>query len=42
MIYRRTEAEMPAVREEIDRAKEEEIEFEFLTQPVEAQRRVIR
>jgi len=36
VVYRRGEAEMPAVREEIDKAKEEGIKFEFLTQPVEA------
>jgi NADPH-dependent glutamate synthase beta subunit-like oxidoreductase len=36
VLYRRTEAEMPAIREEIERAKEEELKFEFLTQPVAA------
>lgn len=36
IIYRRTEAEMPAIREEIDRAKEERIRIEFLTLPTEA------
>jgi NADPH-dependent glutamate synthase beta subunit-like oxidoreductase/CO/xanthine dehydrogenase FAD-binding subunit len=39
ILYRRTEAEMPAVREEIDRAKEENIKFEFLTQPIQAQKK---
>lgn len=34
IIYRRSEAEMPARREEIHHAKEEEIEFKFLTNPV--------
>jgi CO/xanthine dehydrogenase FAD-binding subunit len=36
VLYRRSEAEMPAVREEVKKAKEESIKFEFLTQPVEA------
>jgi NADPH-dependent glutamate synthase beta subunit-like oxidoreductase len=36
IIYRRTESEMPAAREEIERAREEGVELEFLTQPVEA------
>ena len=36
MIYRRTEAELPAMREEVERAKEEEIKIEFLTLPTEA------
>lgn len=35
IIYRRTEAEMPARRTEIEHAKEEGIEFEFLTMPKE-------
>lgn len=34
VIYRRSEAEMPARREEAVHAKEEEIEFRFLTNPV--------
>ena len=34
IIYRRGEAEMPARREEIHHAKEEEIEFKFLTNPI--------
>ncbi|MBA7616629.1 Ferredoxin--NADP reductase [subsurface metagenome] len=37
VVYRRSEAEMPAVKEEVNKAKEEGIRFEFLTQPVEAQ-----
>jgi len=35
VIYRRTEAEMPARREEIENAKEEGVKFVFLAQPVE-------
>lgn len=34
VIYRRSEAEMPARREEIHHAKEEGIDFRFLTNPV--------
>jgi 2-oxoacid:acceptor oxidoreductase gamma subunit (pyruvate/2-ketoisovalerate family) len=34
ILYRRTRAEMPAIREEIDEALEEGVEIEFLTQPV--------
>jgi glutamate synthase (NADPH/NADH) small chain len=34
VVYRRTEAEMPARDEEIENAKEEGIKFEFLTNPV--------
>ncbi|MFP3975703.1 MAG: FAD-dependent oxidoreductase, partial [Dehalococcoidia bacterium] len=37
VLYRRGEAEMPAVKEEIEKAKEEGIAFEFFTQPGEAQ-----
>ena len=33
IIYRRTEAELPARREEVAHAKEEGIEFRFLTNP---------
>ncbi|MFX1441827.1 MAG: FAD-dependent oxidoreductase [Promethearchaeota archaeon] len=33
-IYRRSEREMPALREEIETAKEEGVEFHFLTNPV--------
>jgi len=36
VIYRRTQAEMPAFRDEVKKAKEEGIEFEFLTLPTEA------
>lgn len=35
VIYRRTEREMPARREEVINAQEEGIKFHFLTQPVE-------
>ncbi|MFH0796191.1 MAG: NADPH-dependent glutamate synthase [Candidatus Omnitrophota bacterium] len=35
LIYRRTEVEMPARKEEIVRAKEERIEFRLLTAPVQ-------
>ena len=35
VIYRRSEAEMPARREEIHHAKEEGIEFVYLTNPIE-------
>jgi glutamate synthase (NADPH/NADH) small chain len=35
IIYRRTETEMPARRLEIEHAREEGIEFKFLTQPKE-------
>ena len=35
IIYRRSEAEMPARREEVHHAKEEGIEFVYLTNPVE-------
>jgi len=35
LVYRRSEAEMPARREEIKHAKEEGIEFLFLTSPLE-------
>ena len=34
IIYRRTEAELPARREEVEQATEEGIEFRFLTTPV--------
>jgi glutamate synthase (NADPH/NADH) small chain len=33
IIYRRSEAEMPARREEVENAKEEEIQFKLLTNP---------
>lgn len=35
IVYRRTENELPARKEEIEHAKEEGIEFMFLTSPVE-------
>ena len=35
IVYRRTEKELPARKEEIEHAKEEGIEFMFLTSPVE-------
>ena len=35
VVYRRTEAELPARREEVEHAMEEGIEFKFLTNPVE-------
>ncbi|MDW8055451.1 MAG: NADPH-dependent glutamate synthase [Elusimicrobiota bacterium] len=35
VLYRRTEEEMPARRVEIEHAKEEGVEFNFLVQPVE-------
>jgi len=36
VIYRRSQGEMPAFRDEVEKAKEEGIEFQFLTQPTEA------
>jgi NADPH-dependent glutamate synthase beta subunit-like oxidoreductase len=36
VIYRRSQAEMPALSDEVEKAKEERIEFEFLTLPTEA------
>ncbi len=36
VIYRRNQDEMPAFRDEVKKAKEEGIEFEFLTLPIEA------
>lgn len=38
VCYRRTAREMPAFREEIDQAKEEGVDFEFLVAPVKAER----
>ncbi len=35
LVYRRTESEMPARKEEIDNAKEEGLKFSLLTQPLE-------
>ncbi|MEW6101561.1 MAG: NADPH-dependent glutamate synthase [Candidatus Omnitrophota bacterium] len=34
LVYRRTETEMPARKEEVENAKEEGVIFKFLTQPV--------
>jgi NADPH-dependent glutamate synthase beta subunit-like oxidoreductase/CO/xanthine dehydrogenase FAD-binding subunit len=39
VVYRRSEAEMPAVSEEVRKAKEEGIGFEFLTLPIEASKK---
>ncbi len=36
VIYRRSQDEMPVFRDEVEKAKEEGIEFEFLTLPTEA------
>jgi NADPH-dependent glutamate synthase beta subunit-like oxidoreductase len=36
VIYRRSQDEMPAFRDEVEKAKEEGIEFQFLTLPTEA------
>ena len=36
VIYRRSQDEMPAFRDEVKKAEEEGIEFEFLTLPIEA------
>ena len=35
IVYRRTEAEMPADQEEVEDAREEGVAFHFLTQPIE-------
>ncbi len=39
VLYRRTEKEMPAIREEVERALEDGIEFKFLTLPVKAEKK---
>jgi NADPH-dependent glutamate synthase beta subunit-like oxidoreductase len=39
VLYRRGKEEMPALKEEVERAEEEGIEFRFLTAPVEASRK---
>ncbi|MCS7114067.1 MAG: FAD-dependent oxidoreductase [Nitrososphaerota archaeon] len=39
ILYRRTEGEMPALKEEVKVAKEEGVKFEFLTQPIKAEKR---
>ena len=36
VIYRRSRAEMPAIKEEVDKAEQEGIRIQFLTLPVEA------
>jgi NADPH-dependent glutamate synthase beta subunit-like oxidoreductase/CO/xanthine dehydrogenase FAD-binding subunit len=36
IVYRRSKAEMPAVKEEVEKAEEEGIKIQFLTQPVAA------
>jgi NADPH-dependent glutamate synthase beta subunit-like oxidoreductase/CO/xanthine dehydrogenase FAD-binding subunit len=36
IVYRRGKSEMPAVKDEIEKAEEEGIKIQFLTQPVEA------
>jgi NADPH-dependent glutamate synthase beta subunit-like oxidoreductase len=38
VVYRRSQTEMPAIPEEVEKAKEEGVRFEFLTLPVEAVR----
>ncbi len=39
VVYRRSRAEMPAQKEEVDRAAEEGVKFQFLTLPLQATRR---
>jgi NADPH-dependent glutamate synthase beta subunit-like oxidoreductase/CO/xanthine dehydrogenase FAD-binding subunit len=39
IVYRRDRAEMPAVKEEVEKAEEEGIKIQFLTQPLEASRK---
>jgi NADPH-dependent glutamate synthase beta subunit-like oxidoreductase len=39
IVYRRSRAEMPAVKEEVERAEEEGIKIQFLTQPVAVSRK---
>lgn len=36
VLYRRSEAEMPAIHEDVQKAKEDGVEFQFLTLPVKA------
>jgi CO/xanthine dehydrogenase FAD-binding subunit len=38
IMYRRTRAEMPAIEDEVKKAEEEGVTFEFLTQPVAAEK----
>lgn len=39
IVYRRSQAEMPAVKEEVEKAEEEGIKIQFLTQPVAASKK---
>ncbi len=39
LLYRRTRKEMPALEEEIERAIEDGIEFQYLTQPIKAEKK---
>lgn len=39
ILYRRSEKEMPAISEEIEKAKQDGVQLQFLTQPVEASRK---
>ncbi|MFB3884444.1 MAG: FAD-dependent oxidoreductase [Thermodesulfobacteriota bacterium] len=39
VIYRRRESEMPVIRDEVGKAKEEGVEFQFLTQPIEVSKK---
>jgi NADPH-dependent glutamate synthase beta subunit-like oxidoreductase/CO/xanthine dehydrogenase FAD-binding subunit len=39
VIYRRSKAEMPAVKEEVDKAEQEGVKIQFLTLPVEASKK---
>ncbi|MEM2464952.1 MAG: FAD-dependent oxidoreductase [Candidatus Bathyarchaeia archaeon] len=38
ILYRRTEKEMPALAEEVQKAKEEGVKIEFLVQPIKAEK----
>ncbi|MEM2673995.1 MAG: FAD-dependent oxidoreductase, partial [Candidatus Bathyarchaeia archaeon] len=39
VLYRRTEKEMPALKDEVKAAMEEGVKFEFLTQPIKAEKK---
>lgn len=39
VLYRRSEAEMPAIKEEVHKAMDEGVKFEFLTQPIGAKKK---
>ncbi|WXG39845.1 MAG: FAD-dependent oxidoreductase [Candidatus Freyarchaeum deiterrae] len=39
VLYRRSEKEMPAIAEEVEKAKQDGVQLQFLTQPVEASRK---